>query len=568
MATSHLYCTACGTANEQYDAYCSACGRPLRTTTSSMQYPTVGSANSTQTGLLAPNHLLKQQYRILAQLGQGGFGAVYKAEDTQFHNRLVAIKEMSQSGLQPDAVKEAAERFEQEAVMLANLRHPNLSRIYDHFSDGGRWYLVMDFIEGETLEEHLNKTSNGHLPIEEALQIGIQLCTVLNYLHTRKPPIIFRDLKPSNIMLTPDGHVYLIDFGIARLFKPGQAKDTIAFGSLGYAAPEQYGKSQTTAQSDIYSLGGILHQALTGNDPATNRPTPFDFPVLRLSGQPTPTRLETLIMQMVEKVVGKRPHSVSEIKKELQEILAEQSIRQISPLQSAAKRTLPPTLPVEGVLPSPPSFRGSKRIFSITAGVVILVVIIAILIPSLLNNHLQPSQSTSSSISTTPVQAPTLVPTSAPIPTATPIPPTPTPTPKVYHFTVNGTQDLPGLDTGIDVTIGDHLQTAAQGLITFGTNGIPYTNPDGQCQESVSGQCSQGSSKMDSSAVLSSAPIGELVAGITPPGSTSTMWFAVGSAYSNSIQLSGRLFLIYNDDPGYFGDNSGIYQVTITIAKG
>ncbi len=164
---------------------------------------------------------------------------------------------MSQSSLNPQEIAEAAENFKREAHILAALKHPNLPSIYEQFSETGRWYLIMDFIEGETLEEHLMKKQEGHLSVEETLQIGLQLCTVLAYLHSRQPPIIFRDLKPSNIMLTPEGNLYLIDFGIARHFKPGQNRDTIALGSPGYAAPEQYGKAQTTPRSDIYSLGAV-----------------------------------------------------------------------------------------------------------------------------------------------------------------------------------------------------------------------------------------------------------------------------------------------------------------------
>src|SRR5260370_33810186 len=122
-------------------------------------------------------------------------GAVYKAADTPLADRFVAVKEMSQKGRDLQEVTEAVESFKHEAHMLAGLRHPNLPRIYDHFSDAGRWYLVMDFIEGETLEEYLNKTG-GKLPVKEVLGIGIQLCTVLSYLHSQQPkPIIFRDLK-------------------------------------------------------------------------------------------------------------------------------------------------------------------------------------------------------------------------------------------------------------------------------------------------------------------------------------------------------------------------------------
>ena len=110
--------------------------------------------------------------------------------------------------------------------MLARLQHPNLPNIFDHFGENGRWYLVMSFLQGETLENYLSGKQSGKLPLDEVIDIGIQLCTVLGYLHNQQPPIIFRDLKPTNIMRTPDGHIYLIDFGIARHFKPGQAKVT------------------------------------------------------------------------------------------------------------------------------------------------------------------------------------------------------------------------------------------------------------------------------------------------------------------------------------------------------
>jgi len=287
--------------------------------------------------------LLKRRYRIICQVGKGGFGAVYKAEDMQFGNRYVAIKEMSQSGLSAQELVEATDAFKREALMLAGLTHPNLPRIYEQFTDTGRSYLVMDFIEGETLEDYLNKINGKRLPAEKVFNIGIQICAVLDYLHTRQPPIIFRDLKPANIMLTTDGHVYLIDFGIARHFKPGQARDTIALGSSGYAAPEQYGKAQTTPRADIYGLGATLHQLLTGDDPSE---TPFKFAPLQSSS--VPIELANLIMQMVNMDANKRPTSIATVKQELQRIativttLAGIPAGQTNPLQSTVPRAYQP----------------------------------------------------------------------------------------------------------------------------------------------------------------------------------------------------------------------------------
>ena len=318
VASAHLYCGKCGTDNPLNAAFCFACG-------TSLQASAGGPAISSSTGPLVQHQLLKERYHILGQVGKGGFGAVYKAADTLFGYRAVAIKEMSQSRLSPQEIAEATKAFKREAHMLAGLKHPNIPGIYDYFGEAGHWYLVMDFIEGETLEEYLCKSRGGYLPIEKVLDIGIQLCTVLGYLHTRQPPIIFRDLKPANILLTLLGQIYLIDFGIARHFKQGQSTDTIAFGSPGYAPPEQYGKAQTTPRADIYALGATLHQLITGDDPSQ---TPFRFAPLQLRSQTTPVGLDTLIVQMLEIDENRRPGSMYTIRLELQRFATQRAGRQ------------------------------------------------------------------------------------------------------------------------------------------------------------------------------------------------------------------------------------------------
>jgi serine/threonine protein kinase len=258
--------------------------------------------------------LLKQRYRILARAGSGGYGQVYEAIDTEFMQRRVAIKEMIQRGLSARDLAEATEGFKREATILAALTHPNLPSIYDFFDEGGNWYVVMSFIEGKTLDDYL-RSKGGRLPVEKVLQIGIQLAGVLSYLHTRRPPIIFRDLKPTNVMRTPEGQIYLIDFGIARHFKQGQAKDTMVLGSPGYAAPEQYGRAQTTPQADIYSLGAVLHELLSGKSPTQS---PFSQKPLDLPHYP---QLSNLIQCMLETDSKKRPASMRNIQNELQRIL-------------------------------------------------------------------------------------------------------------------------------------------------------------------------------------------------------------------------------------------------------
>ena len=326
--SSTLFCDRCGAANRAQAIFCSACGRSLHISAN-------GTISNTLTGLLVQQHILNKRYRIIQQIGKGGFGAVYKAADTQFADRPLAIKEMSQNNLNPQELREATEAFKREAHLLASLTHPNLPRIYEQFSDTGRLYLVMDYIEGETLEAYLDKMG-GKLPVDKVLTIGIQLTSVLEYLHTHQPPIIFRDLKPANVMLTTDNHIFLIDFGIARLFKPGQAKDTTALGSLGYAAPEQYGKAQTTPRTDIYSLGVTLHQMLSGDDPTDS---PFHFAPLQLHGYPLLADLARLIAQMLEVDSSKRPAGVSEIKQKLQHIYSLYTVAQTNPLPQQS--TLP-----------------------------------------------------------------------------------------------------------------------------------------------------------------------------------------------------------------------------------
>ncbi|GHO99069.1 hypothetical protein KSF_091170 [Reticulibacter mediterranei] len=302
MTQSTMLCGNCSATNRTTAKFCTECGSSLKAT------PT----------------LLKQRYRILTAIGQGGFGAIYQAEDTHFPNHPKrAVKEMLMQSRDPHEQQQAIEAFKQEALLLAGLMHPNLPRIYEYFEEAGRWYLVMDYINGETLEDRAQASSGNKLPFQRALHFAIQLCTVLDYLHNQQPPIIFRDLKPDNIMVTSDDHLYLIDFGIARLFKPGQAKDTSAFGSPGYAAPEQYGKAQTTERADIYSLGATLHRLLSGSDPSDN---PFHFSPLDLTQEaPAGPTCADLIGQMVAMDVQKRPPSMREIKQNLQH-LAQQPV--------------------------------------------------------------------------------------------------------------------------------------------------------------------------------------------------------------------------------------------------
>src|SRR6266699_5433629 len=211
MISSERYCVSCGAANSLAAETCFACGLSLKITA-----PLALETRHND------KRLLLGRYHILTQVGKGGFSAVYKAEDRRLNNQHVAIKAVTLSGLKPHEIIEATEAFNREMQLLSDLKHPNLPRIYNHFADKECWYLVMDFIEGTTLEKHLETMPDERLPVGEVLELGLLLCSVLEYLHSRQPPIIFRDLKPANIMLKPDGRIVLIDFGIARRFNSGQ----------------------------------------------------------------------------------------------------------------------------------------------------------------------------------------------------------------------------------------------------------------------------------------------------------------------------------------------------------
>lgn len=287
-------CPKCNTANNDSNRFCSQCGHTF---------------SYSQTGKLNTDMLLEGRYLIIKMLGQGGFGAVYLAFDQRLNNSTVAIKEMSSATVKTD-MQNAISGFKQEASMLIKLRHPALPRIMDFFPVGAdRWYLVMDFIEGVTLQQLA--LQRGPIPEKEVLQWTKQIGEILAYLHEQQPPIIFRDLKPSNIMLTPSGSIKLIDFGIARHFNQVSPVDTTNYGSHGFSPPEQYGTSQTDPRADIYSLGATLHCLLSGRDPKNNA---FNFTPIGQIARVSP-QTELAVMRALEMNPDHRPRNIQEFLK-------------------------------------------------------------------------------------------------------------------------------------------------------------------------------------------------------------------------------------------------------------
>jgi serine/threonine protein kinase len=259
-----LYCPDCGKINKEMAKFCTKCGCRLTESLLTKELPSASKD-------ITPGTILDHRYKIIRIIERGGMGAVYKAEDLRL-NIICALKEMRENFEREEHRKYAIERFKDEALILSKLRHSNIPRVSDYFIENNRYFIVMDFIEGDTLFKVLNSRPNKRLDEAEVVNWTLQICDVLEYLHGQSPPVIYRDLKPANVMITKDNKVMLIDFGIARIFKP-KSRGTM-IGTQGYAPPEQY-RGSVEPRSDIYSLGATLHHLVTGKDP--QKDAPFSF---------------------------------------------------------------------------------------------------------------------------------------------------------------------------------------------------------------------------------------------------------------------------------------------------
>ncbi len=224
--------------------------------------------------MIASNTVIGGRYRVTRPLGGGGMKQVYLAEDLRLAARPCALAEMIDNITNPDMQRQAVAAFQREADMLAELSNEHIPRVFDRFSEQNRHYLVMEYVEGTTLEDGL-KQAGGKLDPAQVIDIALQVCDTLEYLHGLNPPVIYRDLKPSNVIVTPSGKIKLIDFGIARHFQP--LTNATMIGTQGYAPPEQY-RGKVESRSDLYALAATMHHALSGRDPALE--PPFSFPPL------------------------------------------------------------------------------------------------------------------------------------------------------------------------------------------------------------------------------------------------------------------------------------------------
>lgn len=259
--------------------------------------------------------VLAGRYRIERLLGAGASGTVWFVRDTREKGKVWALKELDVSCLSYQDQQEAWTMFCREADMLMQLDHPFLPKVVARFQEQGRHFLVMERVEGPTLQSVL-KEARAPLPESDVIQWGLQLSEVLHYLHSLHPPIVYRDLKPANVMVSVRGPLKLVDFGIARVLNPTQAGDTTAYGTPGYAPMEQY-LGKTSPRSDLYALGATLYQLLTLQEPEQFR---FTFPPLRRFCPEANPNLELLLSDLLQKEAHLRPESALEVQARLSAI--------------------------------------------------------------------------------------------------------------------------------------------------------------------------------------------------------------------------------------------------------
>jgi serine/threonine-protein kinase len=270
--------------------------------------------------------VLNGRYEIVRKIGGGGMGAVYLASDNNLGGVLRAVKEMVQSHIEEEQQEKAINDFKRESMILSTLDHPSIPTIYDYFyeADEGRFYLVMKYISGGDLASRLRSAPEGKIDEKSITQWAIQITDVLDYLHSQPSTIVYRALKPSNIMLDgTSGRVMLIDFGIARSISQKEEKGVTAVGTMGYAPPELF-SGNVEPRSDVYSLGSTMFHLLTGADPQSNPLLIFDFqknPRPRQINSMLSDQIERIIMRAVEYNADSRFSSAAEMKAVLEEHL-------------------------------------------------------------------------------------------------------------------------------------------------------------------------------------------------------------------------------------------------------
>lgn len=329
-------CPACATPVSAAASFCPSCG--LRVTQSRPPLSYASASHMAPAPSMIPGRMIAGRYRLEVPIASGAMGAVWRGCDERLHGRPCAIKSVLLGGATPEEQVERAQWFARETEVLSALRHPVICDIRDVVSEDGLQYLILELIEGRTLADELALRGAPCLPEHEVLAWATVLCEALTYLHSPTPPVIFRDLKPQNIMLRSDGRVTLIDFGIARSVV---ASGGTAIGTGGYAPPEQY-QGLAEARSDMYALAATLHHLLTGRDPTTQ--APFTFPNARALAPAISPHVEAALTKALSLVIDNRFGSVAAFAVALTGAPASQQRSASTRLpQPPARATLPST---------------------------------------------------------------------------------------------------------------------------------------------------------------------------------------------------------------------------------
>ncbi len=315
-----MECPYCNSINRDGVRFCNNCGKPLDPAAATAAAATTAAASANSRSLTPGSRVQGGRYIIKKILGQGGMGAALLATDIRLDSKPVVIKELISDNTDPAKLQEDVRNFKREVATLAHLDHPLIPNVTDHFQEGPRYFMVQEYVEGENLEERMDRV-NQPMKEREALGYASEILDILDYLSQETPPIVHRDIKPANIIIgSKDKRAHLVDFGIARadVARNTQRKQTSALGTPGYAPPEQY-QGNADPRSDLYALAATMHHLLTNRDPR-NHP-PFTYPPVRtLNPQLTP-EIEKVLSRALINDINQRYQSAAAMKQAIDDIL-------------------------------------------------------------------------------------------------------------------------------------------------------------------------------------------------------------------------------------------------------
>ncbi len=375
-----MECPYCNAINRDDVHFCNNCGKPLTPTSTAASTATkpsggTGGAGVTSSSLTPGSRVQGGRYVIKKILGQGGMGAALLATDLRLDSKPVVIKELISDNTDPAKLQEDVRNFKREVATLAHLDHPLIPNVTDHFQEGSRYFMVQEYVEGENLEERIDRVNQ---PMKERDTLGYasEVLDILDYLSQETPPIVHRDIKPANIIIgNKDKRAHLVDFGIARaeVTRNAQRKQTSALGTPGYAPPEQY-QGNADPRSDLYALAATLHHLLTNRDPRDH--PPFTYPPARALNPQLSPEIDKILSRALINDISQRYQSAAAMKKDVDDILLKRfgvsgnmssyTLGTSGPIGAANAPTLParnrpltPPPPPPAQHPYPPQQQGS-----------------------------------------------------------------------------------------------------------------------------------------------------------------------------------------------------------------